>query len=124
MEICIRKYVVYVVLNENFRSCAVDELNVSEHGVRDDVIRFFSVLTTRTQATMSSEKNAQLNQAREDFQMIYQISQLLRTGLDQETLSTCIKLCELGVNPEVLAHIIKEIRKMGENAVENRTGNL
>lgn len=73
---------------------------------------------------MSSERNAQISQAREDFQMMYQISQLLRTGLDQETLSTCIKLCELGVDPEVLAHIIKEIRKMGENAVQNRSDNL
>ncbi|CAK1579739.1 unnamed protein product [Parnassius mnemosyne] len=69
---------------------------------------------------MTSEKNAQIGQAREAFQMLYQISQLLCTGLDQETLTICIRLCELGVDPEVLAHVIKEIRKMGENATQNK----
>ncbi|KAF9406080.1 hypothetical protein HW555_013424 [Spodoptera exigua] len=37
-------------------------------------------------ATMTSEKNAQVGQAREAFQMMYQISQLLCTGLDADTL--------------------------------------
>ncbi|KAI5644566.1 mitotic-spindle organizing gamma-tubulin ring associated domain-containing protein [Phthorimaea operculella] len=69
--------------------------------------------------TMTSEKNAQLGQAREAFQMLYQISQLLGTGLDAETLTTCIKLCELGVDPEVLAHVIKEIRKVGDSNTQN-----
>lgn len=73
---------------------------------------------------MTSEKNAQVGQAREAFQMLYQISQLLCTGLDAETLSICIRLCELGVDPEVLAHVIKEIRKIGENASQNKAVNL
>lgn len=73
---------------------------------------------------MTSEKNAQVGQAREAFQMMYQISQLLCTGLDAETLSICIRLCELGVDPEVLAHVIKEIRKMGENTVQNKPAHL
>ncbi|KAG6439291.1 hypothetical protein O3G_MSEX000649 [Manduca sexta] len=71
-----------------------------------------------------TEKNAQVGQAREAFQLMHQISQLLSTGLDAETLSTCIRLCELGVDPEVLAHVIKEIRKMGENATQNKIGNV
>lgn len=69
---------------------------------------------------MTSEKNAQVGQAREAFQTLYQISQLLCTGLDAESLSICIRLCELGVDPEVLAHVIKEIRKMGENVEQNK----
>ncbi|KAJ2939011.1 hypothetical protein O0L34_g18988 [Tuta absoluta] len=73
---------------------------------------------------MTSEKNAQLGQAREAFQMLYQISQLLGTGLDAETLTTCIKLCELGVDPEVLAHVIKEIRKIGDSNTQNTTDKL
>lgn len=28
-----------------------------------------------------------------------------------ETLTTCVKLCEAGVNPEALAAVIKEIRR-------------
>lgn len=73
---------------------------------------------------MTSEKNAQLGQARETFQMLYQISQLLCTGLDADTLTTCIRLCELGVDPEILAHVIKEIRKMGENPMHIKPGTM
>lgn len=73
---------------------------------------------------MTSEKNAQVGQARETFQVLFQISQLLNTGLDAETLTICIRLCELGVDPEVLAHVIKEIRKVNENAVQNKPSNL
>lgn len=73
---------------------------------------------------MTSEKNAQVGQAREAFQMMYQISQLLCTGLDAESLSICIRLCELGVEPEVLARVIKEIRKMGETAAQSKPNNL
>lgn len=73
---------------------------------------------------MTSEKNAQVGQAREAFQMMYQISQLLCTGLDPDTLSICIRLCELGVDPEVLANVIKEIRKMGDTAAQNRPTHL
>lgn len=65
---------------------------------------------------MTSERNAQISQARETFQMLHQISQLLNTGLDTESLTICIKLCELGVHPEVLALVIKEIRKIGEKS--------
>lgn len=72
---------------------------------------------------MTSEKNVQIGQAREAFQMLNQISQLLNTGLDQETLTICIRLCELGVDPESLAHVIKEIRKVGERESHNKVVN-
>ncbi|KPJ14253.1 Mitotic-spindle organizing protein 1 [Papilio machaon] len=72
---------------------------------------------------MTSEKNVQIGQAREAFQMLNQISQLLNTGLDQETLTICIRLCELGVDPESLAYVIKEIRKVGERETHNKVVN-
>lgn len=31
------------------------------------------------------------------------MSSILNTGLDRETLSVCVSLCESGVNPEALA---------------------
>ncbi|CAG4964356.1 unnamed protein product [Colias eurytheme] len=73
---------------------------------------------------MTSEKNAQVGQAREAFQMLHQISQLLNTGLDSETLTICIRLCELGVDPELLAVVIKEIRKMGDASTQSKPNNL
>ena len=40
-----------------------------------------------------------------------EISKLLNTGLSQETLATCVQLCESGVNPEPLAMVIQELKK-------------
>ena len=40
-----------------------------------------------------------------------EISHLLNTGLDSETLAVCVRLCEQGVNPEALAIVIKELQK-------------
>uniref|UniRef100_A0A4W3III3 Mitotic spindle organizing protein 1 n=1 Tax=Callorhinchus milii TaxID=7868 RepID=A0A4W3III3_CALMI len=42
------------------------------------------------------------------------ISRLLNTGLDMESLSICVRLCEQGINPEALASVIKELRKATE----------
>ena len=41
-------------------------------------------------------------QATETLDVAYEISRILDTGLDKETLSLLIGLCENGVNPEVL----------------------
>lgn len=37
------------------------------------------------------------------YAALFDISQLLNTGLDKETLATCVSLIESGVNPEALA---------------------
>lgn len=47
----------------------------------------------------------------EAFNIVYQISEILDTGLDQETLAILIGLCEAGVNPEALATLVKELRR-------------
>jgi len=44
------------------------------------------------------------------LETLMNISNILDTGLDMETLSVCIQLCELGVNPEAIATVIKVIR--------------
>ncbi|XP_068778416.1 mitotic-spindle organizing protein 1 [Struthio camelus] len=56
--------------------------------------------------------------------VLFEISRLLNTGLDMETLSICVRLCEQGINPEALSSVIKELRKATEalKAAENMTG--
>ena len=44
------------------------------------------------------------------LETLMNISNILDTGLDMQTLSVCIQLCELGVNPEAIATVIKVIR--------------
>ena len=49
---------------------------------------------------------------REDtLDVLYDISQLLQTGLDRETLAVLVGLTETGVNPEALAAVVKELRR-------------
>lgn len=44
---------------------------------------------------------------------LHNISQILDTGLDKETLRLLTGLVEAGVNPEALALIVKELRREG-----------
>ena len=41
----------------------------------------------------------------------FEISRLLDTGLDRETLSICVSLLESGVHPDALAAVVKELRR-------------
>ncbi|KAL2946137.1 hypothetical protein AAZX31_U002300 [Glycine max] len=49
--------------------------------------------------------------ARESLDLAFHMSNILDTGLDRHTLSVLIALCDLGVNPEALAVVVKELRK-------------
>ncbi|MBN3308214.1 MZT1 protein, partial [Amia calva] len=46
--------------------------------------------------------------------VLLEISRLLNTGLDMESLSICVRLCEQGINPEALSSVIKELRKASD----------
>lgn len=37
------------------------------------------------------------------IQVLSEMANILNTGLDRETVSLCVSLCERGVNPEALA---------------------
>ena len=65
--------------------------------------------------------NRSLVDAKETFQTLFEISRLLNTGLDMETLAICVRLCEQGANPEALAIIIRELRRESE-AIKMQNG--
>jgi mitotic-spindle organizing protein 1 len=58
----------------------------------------------------------------ETMDVLFDISQLLQTGLDRETLTTLVGLTETGVNPEALAAVVKELRR--ESAALNAEATL
>lgn len=64
-------------------------------------------------------ENGQVREARETLQTLMELSRLLCTGLDPETLTICVRLCEAGVNPESLATVIRELTREVENVNEN-----
>ncbi|OMO52125.1 hypothetical protein COLO4_37401 [Corchorus olitorius] len=49
--------------------------------------------------------------ARESLDLAFHISNILDTGLDRHTLSVLIALCDLGLNPEALAAVVKELQR-------------
>lgn len=60
--------------------------------------------------------------AREVIDILEEISTLLNTHLDRQTLSLCVSMIENGVNPEALATVIKEMRKEDQRAREQLEG--
>ncbi|KAJ7961686.1 Mitotic-spindle organizing 1B-like protein [Quillaja saponaria] len=48
--------------------------------------------------------------ARESLDLAFHMSNILDTGLDRHTLSVLIALCDMNVNPEALAAVVKELR--------------
>ncbi|KAF9994341.1 Mitotic-spindle organizing protein 1 [Modicella reniformis] len=56
------------------------------------------------------KEQQQQHDARQAMDILTEMSNLLNTGLDRETLSICVSLCESGVNPEALAVINNVVR--------------
>ena len=55
----------------------------------------------------SSVPNSTSLSGRQALDLLFELSGILQTGLDRETLSICIQLIERGVNPEALAEIVR-----------------
>lgn len=49
--------------------------------------------------------------ARESLELAFQMSNILETGLDRNTLSVLVALCDAGINPESLAAVVKEFQR-------------
>jgi len=60
---------------------------------------------------MNKNVNAAPNDAIQAIQIVEEMSNLLETGLDKETMAICIRLIETGINPTTLAHVILELKK-------------
>ncbi|KZT53306.1 hypothetical protein CALCODRAFT_474859 [Calocera cornea HHB12733] len=60
---------------------------------------------------MSSRETDRVASAQQTLDILHDISQLLNTGLDRETLATCVEMIERGTNPEALAAVVQEMRK-------------
>lgn len=47
--------------------------------------------------------------ARDSLELVFHMSNILETGLDRHTISILIALCEMGLNPESLADVVREL---------------
>ena len=55
------------------------------------------------------------------IEVVHEMSRLLDTGLNRETLTVLISLCESGINPEALAGVVKELRREARSHRSSRT---
>lgn len=62
--------------------------------------------------------------ARDSLDLVFHISNILETGLDRHTLSILISLCELGLNPDVLAAVVKELGRESFSGVSTNASSL
>uniref|UniRef100_G3MSU5 Mitotic-spindle organizing protein 1 n=1 Tax=Amblyomma maculatum TaxID=34609 RepID=G3MSU5_AMBMU len=70
---------------------------------------------------MAAPNDERRNATKETFDVLLEMSQLLNTGLDAQSLALCVRLCENGANPEALADLIKELRNKSSSNVTNRS---
>ncbi|UJR16355.1 hypothetical protein I4U23_003258 [Adineta vaga] len=61
-------------------------------------------------ASTTTASESSTNEAREALDCLHELSQLLNTGLDKKTLTSCVRLLESGVHPDALAQIIQVLR--------------
>ncbi|KAH9932658.1 mitotic-spindle organizing gamma-tubulin ring associated-domain-containing protein [Amylocystis lapponica] len=59
----------------------------------------------------NTRESDRITSAQQTLDILHDISQLLNTQLDKETLATCVGMIESGVNPEALAAVIQELRR-------------
>ncbi|CAK5274030.1 unnamed protein product, partial [Mycena citricolor] len=62
-----------------------------------------------------------ISAAQQTLDILHEMSQLLNTQLDKETLTTCVRMIESGVNPEALAAVIQELRRENANQRSQET---
>ncbi|CAH0487892.1 unnamed protein product [Peronospora farinosa] len=56
----------------------------------------------------------------EIMETVYELSRLLNTGLDRDTLAILMALIQKGVNPEALATVVKDLRKEAAAAAKQQ----
>ncbi|KAF8637617.1 hypothetical protein AX17_002686 [Amanita inopinata Kibby_2008] len=69
-----------------------------------------------------SSTSERVTAAQQTLDILYELSQLLNTQLDKDTLATCVSMIESGVNPEALAAVVQELRREANATAGRLTG--
>lgn len=56
--------------------------------------------------------------AKASIDTLYEISQILGTGIDKKTLTLCISLCEMGIPPENVAAVVDYLQRKKIDSLE------
>mmetsp|Transcript_6498 Transcript_6498/g.13317 ORF Transcript_6498/g.13317 Transcript_6498/m.13317 type:complete len:84 (+) Transcript_6498:31-282(+) len=72
--------------------------------------------------SLAHDDEADLGDSQEALDILFEMSTLLNTGLNKETVSAILGLCELGVNPEAIAKAVQELRDEASRLQEQEAG--
>lgn len=61
-----------------------------------------------------SEKKMDNRQSPDVSSLLSEMSELLGTGLNEKSVEIIGRLCDLGINPYVLSHVVSELRREKE----------
>lgn len=99
---------VYLSVHRRVTGSALSPQNLCEIRYRMSSTRESSEHIISARETLDSEHRTMISRIDIDISLIlstalFDISQLLNTRLDKETLATCVQMIESGVNPQALA---------------------
>eukprot|EP00766_Chilomastix_caulleryi_P000648 gnl/Chilomastix_caulleri/1631.p2 GENE.gnl/Chilomastix_caulleri/1631~~gnl/Chilomastix_caulleri/1631.p2 ORF type:complete len:63 (+),score=13.10 gnl/Chilomastix_caulleri/1631:37-225(+) len=57
----------------------------------------------------------QKDEASQAVTALWELSQLLETGLSREAVMSVLELCEMGVNPEAIIEMISDLNRMADS---------
>ncbi|PKI31955.1 hypothetical protein CRG98_047673 [Punica granatum] len=84
----------------------------SEFDLQHDFVLPLTCCSTEVESCIGTNMDPEAARtARESLDLAFHMSNILDTGLDRHTLSVLIALCDLGLNPEALAAVVKELRR-------------
>lgn len=68
---------------------------------------------TASQPSTTQQEEAASHRLATDktLSQLFEISEILNTGLHKDELATLVSLCEQGVNPAALVEVVKELRQ-------------
>ncbi len=64
------------------------------------------------------------HQQQQTMDVLFELSKLLNTGLDRETLGLLVALTENGAHPEALAMVVRELRREAAALARNAQGTV
>jgi len=75
-------------------------------------------------SSLMSPLDERPNGSKEIMEILLEMSTILKTDLDPETLAICFTLLENGVNSEVLAKVVINLRKQSANTFGSTNSNV
>ncbi len=70
--------------------------------------------SSNSSSNKANSTSSSILSAQDTFSTLTQLSNLLNTDLDRDSLALCVRLCEAGANPEALASVVREVKKQSQ----------